>query len=118
MNHVLVDSRQVGSVRRFYFDAIDESARHRVAVEVDLRLVHKHRIPLQELPLLCRRRLEGTLDKTVVVFTEGDMLMYAADRKAAKEASALKHPRRSPRRSALSKTSGQAWRSSLHLKVE
>ena len=118
MSFVLVDSRQFGTVRRFYFDAVEEGSRHRVAVEVDIALVHKHKIPLQELPLLCRGRLEARPNKTVVVFTETDMLKYAAERAADKEALALKRPHRAPRRSAMSKPNGEAWRSSLRLKVQ
>lgn len=117
MNYVLVDSRQFGTVRRFYFDAHGDGSRYGVAVDVDLNLIHKHGIPLQELPLLCRRRLEAPGQKTLVVFTESDMLKYAAEQAAEKEARALKRPNRAPRRTALAKPNGEAWRTSLRLKV-
>ena len=117
MNYVLIDSRQFGTVRRFYFDALGDGSRSGVAVDVDLKLIHKHRIPLQELPLLCRRRLEAPWRETVVVFTESDMLKYAAEQAAEKEARALKRPNRAPRRATLSKPNGEAWRTSLRLKV-
>ena len=107
MNYVLVDSRQFGTVRRFYFDAIAQGSRHEVTVEVDLKLVHKHKIPLQELPLLCRRLLEGRTKIETTTFTEMDMAQCASERAAAENA--LMEKRQSRRPPAPSRD-GQAWR--------
>src|SRR5690242_5247312 len=53
-------------------------------VRADLSLSRKYGIPIQELPLLCRRVLEqqrGEHDPSrVLTFTEAEMATYAKDR--------------------------------------
>jgi len=60
----------------------------------------KHKIPLQELPLLCRALLEDqqqTGPAKAVTFTETDMLVYVNRRSAAKdEADRKRAQHRSP----------------------
>ena len=112
MEFVLTGFRQNRNVRHYSFQAIsDDRTRKDVTVGADLSLMLKHRIPLQELPLLCRRLLQGKSaapPSEDLMFTEQDMLEYAADRATAAQASAQKrraHPVPTPNRT------GQAWRS-------
>jgi hypothetical protein len=52
-------------------------------VAVDLTLLHKHGIPLQEVPLLCCRPLDSDAQDepfSSLTLTEGDMLLHAAHR--------------------------------------
>ena len=59
MEFVLIGFRQEKNIRRYAFDAVSSShVRTHVTVGADLSLARAYRIPLQELPLLCRRLLE------------------------------------------------------------
>jgi len=111
MEIVLTGFRQERNVRQFAFQAIGEDrTRREIIVGADLTLIRKHRIPLQELPLLCRRLLEGSigaLKANELMYTEKDMLGYASDRAAAEHTAEQK--RRAHRVPASSHT-GQAWR--------
>ena len=73
-------------MRQFTFQAVAEDySQRKITVEADLTLVRKHKIPLQELPLLCRRLLEGNIESLKaheLVFTEQDMLAYTSSRAA------------------------------------
>ena len=110
MEFVLTDVRQVDNIRWFYFDAVAENrSRQQVTVGADLDLIRKYRIPLQELPLLCRRLLEARTKIEAIMFTEGDMVRYADDRAAEVKAAMEK---RRPRRPPGSSRAGEAWRSS------
>jgi hypothetical protein len=87
------------NIRTFAFTAIAADRTQRlITVGADLDLIRKHRIPLQELPLLCRRLLEGsfeTLTTGALMFTEQDMIGYAHNRSALADAAAQKrraHP--------------------------
>jgi hypothetical protein len=94
MEFVLTGFRQEINVRQYTFEAVAEDRRRtRVTVGADLALIRKYKIPLQELPLLCRRLLEGNgvaAKSSSLMFTEKEMLGYAKDRAAAEEAAALK----------------------------
>lgn len=103
MEFVLTGFRQESNIRRYAFDAISTThVRTHVTVGADLALARKYRIPLQELPLLCRRLLEsmaeapkiellkanspknGGLGNTEkLMYTEKEMLGYAKDRAVA-----------------------------------
>jgi hypothetical protein len=89
MEFVLTGFRQTDNIRRFAFERIStDHSRTEFSVSADMTLLTKHKIPLQELPLLCRTLLEehsGTGPSKAVVFTEGEMLGYAKRRVAAKE---------------------------------
>ena len=116
MELILTGSRQLDNVRRFYFDAVGEDRlRQKISVGADLDLIRKYRIPLQELPLLCRRLLEARAKVETIMFTESDMVRYAEERAVA--ANALTERRRT-RRSPLSGRPGEAWRGPLPPKVE
>ncbi|MBI3679070.1 MAG: hypothetical protein HY235_01485 [Acidobacteria bacterium] len=114
MEFVLTGFRQDNNIRRYAFQGIAaDRKRTEFTVGVDLSLVRKYQIPLQELPLLCCHLLtghaEGGQTKTLT-FTEEDMRGYASRRAAAQDAADLK--RKAHRRPPSSRT-GQAWRSQM-----
>ena len=101
MDFVLTGFRQEANVRRFAFQRVaDDHSRTEFTVSADMLLLAKHKIPLQELPLLCRALLEDqqqTGPAKAVVFTETDMLVYVNRRSAAKdEADRKRAQHRSP----------------------
>ena len=105
--------RESESVRWYEFGIVEKKdGGHWVSVEVNLKLALKHHIPLQELPLLCRRLLEGQAVIGSAAYAEAEMLQYVADRETAAEARALKRP---TRRRVGSKKVTEGWRHSLHL---
>ena len=108
MEFVLAGFRQFDTVRQYYFDAVgDDRIRKRVAVDADLALVRRYGIPVQDLPLLCRRLLVARAKAESIMFTESDILQYAKERAAAAHAS---QERRRARRPPVSSRVGQAWR--------
>jgi hypothetical protein len=110
MEFVLAGFRQFDNIRRFYFDAVGEDRiRQQITVGADLNLIRRYKIPLQELPLLCRRLLEGQAKIETIMFSESDMVRYA--NKRAAEANALMEKRRA-HRPPVSPRAGQAWRGS------
>ena len=110
MTFVLTEIRTFDNVRRYYFDVVSEDqSRRQVTVGADLDLIRRYRIPLQELPLLCLRLLEGHTENETMMFTEIDMERYASERTA--EANTLLQ-RRKGRRPQVSNRVGQAWRGS------
>ena len=114
MIFVLTSVAHEHNARRFTFELAGRgAARIKIVVVADLGLVRKYEIPLQELPLLCLRLLEGRMagagDQDTVIFAENDMIEYAnrrAEAKSAIERNRLAH--RTPK----SNLSGQAWRGS------
>jgi hypothetical protein len=107
---VLRGFRQIVDFRVFTFERIAaDHSRSLFTVRADLALARRHRIPLQELPLLCRAVLEQIHeggDQRAFVFTEADMRLYAdgvAER--AEAARQRKPPRRTP-----TENVGAAWR--------
>ena len=108
MTFVLEGVQTFNNIRRYYFDAIGEDrSRQHVTVSADLDLIRRYGIPLQELPLLCRRLLEGRTKIETTTFTEMDMAQCASERAAAENA--LMEKRQSRRPPAPSRD-GQAWR--------
>ena len=60
---------------------------------VDLALLHKHKIPLQEVPLLCCLLLASRIEDEPIptlTFTEDDMRAWAAEREAKHAEAKLK----------------------------
>ncbi len=101
MEFVLTGFRQEANVRRFAFQRVaGDHSRTEFTVSADMGLLVKHKIPLQELPLLCRALLEDqqqTGPGKAVNFTETDMLVYVNRRSAAKdEADRKRAQHRSP----------------------
>jgi hypothetical protein len=110
MTFVLTEIRTFDNVRRYYFDVVaEDQSRRQVTVGADLDLIRRYRIPLQELPLLCRRLLEGHAKIETTMFTESDMQNYVSDRTA--ETNSLLQKRKA-RRPQVSNRVGQAWRGS------
>lgn len=110
MEFVLTGFRQFETFRRFYFEAVGAGRdRKQVAVDADLDLMRRHRIPLQELPLLCRRLLDSRGKAESILFKESDIAQYIKDRNAAMDASLEK---RRARRPPVSGRVGLAWRGS------
>ena len=98
MVYVLNSFQHESNVRRFSFDGIDvERKRTPFTVRVDLGLIRKYEISLQELPLLCRYLLEGqTTDAKIqaLTFTEAHMQGHAERRAASLRAAEEKRNRR------------------------
>ena len=102
MEYVFTGFRQDRNFRRYAFQAVaDDRTRTEMSVSADVAFVLKHKIPLQELPLLCRLFLEGNAGNPANVdltFTESDMLGYASERAAAAELAAAKRRSHAPPR--------------------
>jgi hypothetical protein len=113
MEYVLTGFKQNLNIRLFAFDGLsdDRSNRTRFTVGVDISLIRKYDISLQELPLLCRHLLEEqttTGTGRTLTFTEAHMVGHA-DRRAADQ-QALEQRR--VHRKAPSNRVGEAWRHS------
>lgn len=88
------------NIREFTFHRIGDSRKPRMefSVCVDLTLLHKHKVPLQEVPLLCCLLLASRIEDeaiTTLTFTEDDMRSRAAEREA-EQAEAKLMKRKSP----------------------
>ena len=85
MEYVLTSFQHESNIRMFSFDGIDvDHKRTPFTVCVDVGLIRKYEIPLQELPLLCRNLLEKQVTDPQIralTFTEADMQGHA-DRRA------------------------------------
>ena len=115
MEFVLVGSSDERSIRRFAFQGIAaDRTREQFTVAVDLAMLRKYQIAIQELPLLCRRLLER---ESVVnpshafEFSEQLMRDHQDQCLAAKREADLK--KRAPKRPAPSVATGQAWRTGI-----
>ncbi len=109
MSFLLTGFRQISGFRQYAFRSTG-TAPENFTVRTDLNLVRKHNIPMQELPLLCRRLLEeadAPLKSHGLVFTEEAMLGYVKSRARAEEDAALK---RKKHRIPVSQRVGVAWR--------
>lgn len=85
MEFLLVGFCQKENIRHYSFQGIgdDRSGRMEFSVGVDLTLLHKHGIPLQEVPLLCRFLLASQVGHEQLgslMFSEGEMLAHAEQR--------------------------------------
>ena len=101
MDFVLTGFRQDANIRRFAFQRVaTDHSRTDFTVSADMTLLVKHKIPLQELPLLCRALLEDRNESgpaKAVIFSETDMLVYVQRRTTAKdEADRKRAQHRSP----------------------
>ena len=100
MRYVLTGFTHTAGFRVFAFDGIGEDrSRIEFTVRADLALIRMYGIRMQELPLLCRKVLEGRDEleqQRTFTYTEADMSAYADC--AAQNALALKRkpPRRPP----------------------
>jgi hypothetical protein len=107
---VFTGFHQEENIRRYAFQGIGEDRKKAdYTVGVDMVTVRRYGIPLQELPLLCRRLLEEReRRKPALTFTEEDMLGYASFR-AARQLEA-ERKRTMARRPVPSRQTGKAWR--------
>jgi hypothetical protein len=111
MQSILTGFTEDMGFRVFAFELkAEDRTRTLYAVRVDLALIRRYGIRLQELPLLCRgmleRRDEGEEERTLT-FTEDEMCLYAKDRVAARDAAAQKR-KRPPK--PPGENAGAAWR--------
>jgi hypothetical protein len=110
--YVLTGFKHDQNIRLFAFDGIDDVyVRTRFTVGVDISLIRKYAISIQELPLLCRHVLEGQAGAgpdRKFMFTEADMVGFADRRAAAQQAAAERKVHRKP----PSQRVGEAWRHS------
>jgi hypothetical protein len=92
---------------------MEDGTRTDFTVKVELALIPRYGIRIQELPLLCRglleRRVEGE-NKHTVIFTEVEMRAYADGCATAREVAASK--RKPPHRPIVS-SAGVGWRTQL-----
>jgi hypothetical protein len=108
--YVLRGFRQVVEFRVFTFERIaSDRSRSLFTVRADLTLARRHRVPLQELPLLCRavlERLNEDGDQRAFVFAEADMRLYADGVAGRAEAARQRKPPRRPH----TENVGAGWR--------
>src|SRR6185312_15282175 len=94
MEYLLDHYRQTAALRVFTFDGVSaDRSRARFTVSVDTALLGRYTISLQELPLLCRRFLEGQATAGgphTLTFAETDMAHLAAERADALEIARLR----------------------------
>ena len=88
MEFVFTGFNQKDTTRLYAFQRVDtDRSRTDYAVTTDVTLAFKHKIPLQDLPLLCRALLEGKEPSPpgTVIFTEKDMLAFVHRRSAERD---------------------------------
>jgi len=83
---ILTGFRQTNGIRYYVYQGHhDDGSSSEFTVDAEVRLLQKHGIGLQELPLLCRRLLEKQnpdVSLRAVTFTE-DLMKEQADQRAA-----------------------------------
>lgn len=90
MPYTLSGFKQIENIRHYRFDGVNaDRSRQQFVVGVDIELIRRYRIQLQELPLLCRAVLERGEGIQSMIFSEADMQRYADERTTA-DAEALK----------------------------
>jgi hypothetical protein len=111
MQFSLTGFSQSANVRLYAFQGVTNEGMHReFTVGVDLNLARRYAISLQELPLMCRKLLEGQPavgEVESLTFSEQEMLGIAERRAEAQREAEQKS--KNHRRPPSSKV-GQAWR--------
>ncbi|MFB3779808.1 MAG: hypothetical protein ACE141_19465 [Bryobacteraceae bacterium] len=110
MQFILTGFDQEAQFRSYAFMGIENRTRVKFTVGVDLALIPRYGIRMQELPLLCRRLLDrrGEADETrALTFTEEEMSVHASSCAVARAAAAVK---RKPWRRPPDMQIGAAWR--------
>jgi hypothetical protein len=111
MEFSMTGFKQDRLVRRYTFKAPSANKTVRLfAVEMDVTLLRKYGISLQEIPLLCCRLLEKAAlpeDQHVLTFSEELMREHAENRAAMER---LARDKRKAHRRPISKRVGQHWR--------
>lgn len=112
MEYFFTGFRQFDSVRQYAFEGnADERPRRKYTVAIDVGLVRKYSIPLQEVPLLCRRFLEESEvsdERRAFLFSEEDMRRHRAAQVALIEATAARRKHHTV--PARNNKTGEAWR--------
>ena len=105
---LLTGFTQVAGIRIYAFEGRVDARRIDYTVEVDLALIPRYGIRIQDLPLLCRDLLQGTEPEEIsaVVFSEQRMRSHAEKLAAAREEA--EHRKKQPRRLA-SADAGTGW---------
>src|SRR3989442_839434 len=106
-------THKTNGVRLYNFEGVvSEGIRKGVLVTADVSLLTKHRIQIQEAPMMCMRLLESSAETEppleFLVLTEADMLNHV--RAKAADVAAKKRAKR-PFRPANAVAVGMAWRS-------
>ena len=88
-----------GECREFAFDRIaDDRTKTRIKVTADLALSRKYRIPVQELPLLCKRLLETVPPGAhSLTFSESEMQRLMDERLASQRKVVHRQAQRRPK---------------------
>lgn len=79
MQYILTGFTHELGFRVFAFESVEKDrSRIEYKVKVDLALIQRHRIRVQELPLLCRGLLERSNDQELraLTYTEAEMSGY------------------------------------------
>ena len=103
MEYVLTGIEHSGNIRLYAFTEVEHDVRRSgLSVAVDIDVVRKYGIPIQELPLLCRLFLEdqrGTGSESSLTYDEAEMVKYATRRA---DAARVAEERKAHRKSAVS----------------
>jgi|SRR5579872_4076568 len=94
---VLTGFSQHFEFRVFEFDCVDGRTRTRHTVRADMTLARKHGIHLQDLPLLCRRLLDGSEagDRVSLTLPEAEMIA-CAEKEASRKQGKARRPWQRP----------------------
>jgi hypothetical protein len=115
MQFILMGFEHQAGTRLYAFQSTTNGVRADFTVGVELALIPRYGIRIQELPLLCRELLERQGEgepKRRFTFAETEMSAYADVCAAARAAAAQ---RRKPiRRPPPSENAGGAWRAQAH----
>lgn len=90
MEYILTSVEQSQNIRLYAFTEVDTPA-HRapMTVAVDISLLRKYAIPLQELPLLCRHYVQerrGAGSDSTLTYGEPEMILYSTRRAESERA--------------------------------
>ena len=94
MEYVLTSVEQSGSIRHYAFAELGKDFRSQgFSVSIDIEIVRKYRIPLQELPLICSNYLTAqrkTGSQPDLIYGEAEMIVYCEERTEAARVVALR----------------------------
>lgn len=110
---LLTGFTQTAGIRIYAFEGRLDAARVDCTVEVDLALIPRYGIRIQDLPLLCRELLQQRTEPgemTAVVFTEQRMRSHVETLAMAREEA--EHKKKQPRHLA-SADAASGWRPAL-----
>jgi hypothetical protein len=110
MQFILKGFEQDAGIRLYAFEGIADRSRIGFTVGVDLALIPRYGIRVQELPLLCLELLERQAageEKHELILTEEEMRSHANACAAAREAAAQ---RKKPARRLPHNRTGTPWR--------